>query len=130
MRKPRWILEGKTALTSVVVTNNNNFDDCEVFMIDLNTETSRLKYEGCVEASVRIRECLDRNTYFVGKQFVYIKHVKNEDLDITVTKSLNINIPTNEIAKAIEDKFELLAELLAMNGITFKRSYKMLVQEI
>ena len=122
--KPRWMIKGSTNQVAVVVQNPSNQDDCEVFMVKIDEDASdRIIFNGCIAATRRITELMDRGNYFKNTIFNYSEKVsKEENGSITiVTSGVGISIPSQRRAKQLDNRFELFAEILAMNGINFSR---------
>lgn len=118
--KPRWMIKESLNKTAVVVQNPSNPDDCEVFMIKIDKDSSDgIIFNGCIEAARRINELMDRGYYFKNTIFNYSekKNIEND----SVTSGVGISIPSQDRAKQLDNRFELLAEILAMNGINFSR---------
>lgn len=117
--KPRWLIgNNRPGLTAVLITNESNIDkfgDCEVFMIDMAAGETKLAVEGCVEAAYRIQELLDKNNYFKNPIYNYTQRKGN------VTMGCGIAIPSKSRAQKLDNRFELFAELLMLNNISFNR---------
>lgn len=125
--KPRWMIKGSTNQVAVVVQNPSNQDDCEVFMVKIDEDTSdRIIFNGCVEAAKRITKLMDRGNYF--KNTIYNYSEKKEIKNGSVTSGVGISIPSQRRAKQLDNRFELFAEILAMNGINFSRPAMGVVQ--
>lgn len=118
--KPRWMIKGSTNQVAVVVQNPSNQDDCEVFMVKIDEDTSdRIIFNGCVEAAKRITKLMGSGNYF--KNTIYNYSEKKEIKNGSVTSGIVISIPSQRRAKQLDNRFELFAEILAMNGINFSR---------
>ena len=116
MNKPRWLIgNDKPGLTAVLITNLSNFADCEVFMIDMAAGETKLVVEGCAEAAIRIQELLDKNSYFKNPVYNYTQRKGN------VTMGCGITIPSKSRAQKLDNRFEIFAELLMLNNISFNR---------
>lgn len=122
--KPRWMRKDPTNPVAVMVQNPSNRDDCEVFMIKIDEESSdRIIFNGCIVATRRITELMDRGNYFKNTIYNYSEKVSKEENGsiTTVTSGVGISIPSQRRAKQLDNRFELFAEILAMNGINFSR---------
>lgn len=119
--KPRWIRKDSTNPVAVLVQNPANANDWEVFMVKFAEEESsdRIIFNGCIAATRRITELMDRGNYF--KNTIYNYSEKKNIENGSVTSGVGISIPSQRRAKQLDNKFELLAEILAMNGINFSR---------
>ena len=118
--KPRWMIKESLSKTAVVVQNPSNPDDCEVFMVKIDKDSSDgIIFNGCIEAARRITELMDRGYYFKNTIFNYSekKNIENG----SITSGVGISIPSQDRAKQLDNRFELFAEILAMNGINFSR---------
>lgn len=114
--KPRWLATERPNQVAILIENVSNNDDCEVFMVEFREESfDKIIFEACIEASREIVKLLDRNYYFKNKTYNYTKKTPGG------SQSIDIEIPSQLRAKNIENRFELFAELLAMNGINFRR---------
>lgn len=123
--KPRWMRKDPTNPVAVLVRNPSNPDDWEVFMVKFAEEGSsdRIIFNGCIAATRRIIELMDRGGYFKNTIFNYSEKVSKEEHGsiTTVTSGVGISIPSERRAKQIDNRFELFAEILVMNGINFSR---------
>lgn len=123
--KPRWIKKDLTNPIALVVRNPSNPNDWEVFMIKLaeGESSDKIIFNGCVAATRRIIELMDRGNYFKNTIFNYSEKVSNEEKGsiTTVTLGVGISIPSQRRAKQLDNRYELFAEILAMNGINFSR---------
>lgn len=119
--KPRWMIKDSSTAVHMIIRNPSNADDCEVFVIKIAKEGSldRFIFNGCVEATKRITELMDRGNYFKNKIFNYSE--KKGIGNGSVTSGIGISIPSQRRAKQLDNRFELLAEILAMNGVNFSR---------
>lgn len=129
--KPRWMRKDPTNPVAMMVQNPSNQDDCEVFMVKLNEESSdRIIFNGCIAATRRITELMDRGNYFKNTIYNYSEKVSKEENGsiTTVTSGVGISIPSQRRAKQLDNRFELFAEILAMNGINFSRPAMGVVQ--
>lgn len=119
------MIKGSPNQVAMVIQNPSNPDDCEVFMIKIDEDSSdRIIFNGCVQAARRITELMDRGNYFKNTIFNYSEKVLSKEKDssiTTVTSGVGISIPSQRRAKQFDNRFELLAEILAMNGINFSR---------
>lgn len=124
--RPRWIKKDLTDQIAMVVRNPSNPNDWEVFMIKIDTDeksSDKIIFNGCVAATRRIVELMDRGNYFKNTIFNYSEKVSNEEKGsiTTVTLGVGISIPSQRRAKQLDNRYELFAEILAMNGINFSR---------
>lgn len=123
--KPKWMRKDPMNPVAVLVQNPANANDWEVFMVKFTDEESsdRIIFNGCVAATRRIIELMDRGGYFKNTIFNYSEKVSKEENGsvTTVTSGVGISIPSERRAKQIDNRFELLAEILVMNGINFSR---------
>lgn len=118
--KPRWLATERPNQVAMIVQNVSNSDDCEVFMIEFREGSiDKMIFEGCVEATNRIIELIDNGQYFKNEVYNYTQ--KKKIINGTVTSGVGISIPSQRRSKQFENRFELLAEVLAMNGINFRR---------
>lgn len=111
--KPRWLVAEKPNQVAVLARNVSNVDDCEVFMVDLRQESNdKMILEGCIEAANVVTGLSEIGQYIENKIFYYTPD--------NGTK-IGISIPSQKRSKQFDNRFELLAEILAMNGINFRR---------
>lgn len=114
--KPRWLATERPNQVAILVENVSNNDDCEVFMVELHENSfDKITLEACIEAARRIVDLLDGGSYFSNRYYSYTRKTPGG------LQSIDVNIPTQRKAKSLDNRFELFAELLAMNGINFRR---------
>lgn len=115
--KPRWLATERPNQVAILVQNVSNPEgDSEVFMVELHEDSfDKITLEACIEAARRIVDLLDGGSYFSNRYYSYTRKTPGG------SQSIDINIPSQRKAKSLDNRFELFAELLAMNGINFRR---------
>lgn len=120
MIKPTWNKEVKIKdlnkeYVAYVVRDEGNYDNFEVFLI---LETTKLEIEACIDAANRLPYEKDTAKCFATGTYNYTKDVGN------VILGTGILIPTYRTVYEIyenQNKFDLLAEILDLNGIIYER---------
>lgn len=133
MIKPTWkekvkVKEYDKEYVAYVIRDEGNYDNFEVFLI---LETTKLEIEACIDAANRLpyekstATCYKTHTYNYEKTYGGLKPK-------TAKAGVGIEIPTYRRVQSIMDdldRFELLSEILDLNGIIYERP-KMEVKKI
>ena len=95
--KPRWLATEKPNQVAMIIRNKANYDDCEVFNVELRDKFNKTIFQGCVEAAMKITESLDEGIEYINR-FYYFN---------TETQCVSINIPPVQRArKMVKTKLE------------------------
>lgn len=124
MIKPTWkekvkVKEYDKEYTAYVVRDEGNYDNFEVFLILVTTD---LEIEACIDAANRLPYEVSTATCYKTHTYTYKRTYGG--LVASSTAGVGIEIPTYRRVQAIMDdlnRFELLAEILDLNGIAYER---------
>lgn len=122
-KKPNWIYsmsekyDNIYETTAMLVRDGSNTDNCEILLLkhpkDRQLELQiRKKFMRCVDIA-----SIPPDKY---NEYTFTK-IDDDEWEFPYPDGVTIKVPSAKRVQEIDNKFELLAEILTMNGISFSR---------